>query len=209
MDYFDVHHHHTDGRTGIYNVKLHEKPPASGFFSAGLHPLETGTITAKSWQWLKKIAAHSRCVALGECGLDGRNPETAELQLFLFKRQIELASQLQKPMILHAVKCDAQLQQLAAKIKVPAIIHGFNRRKTVADALLDKGFYLSFGKSVLYHVHLQEVIRTIPAGRFFLETDASETDIKAIYQKVAQLRGVSVTELQEQIRQNLTIFNIH
>ena len=86
--------------------------------------------------------------------------------------------------------------------KVPMIIHGFNKKRTIADELLAKGFYLSFGKSVIYQVYLQEILKAVPFNRIFLETDTADFDIVELYYRVAEIKGLSVENLQEIITEN-------
>ena len=92
--------------------------------------------------------------------------------------------------------------------KVPMIIHGFNKRKTIGDELQKHDFYLSFGKSVLQNVNLQEFVKGFPIEKLFLETDAEDFDLELLYQKVADLKSLKVEELILQIEKNLKIFNI-
>lgn len=83
------------------------------------------------------------------------------------------------------------------------IVHGFNKRKTIGDDLLKNGFCLSFGKSVLYNVNLQDFLRDFPTDKLFLETDSSDFEIKELYQKVAGLKNISLEDLSQKIRENL------
>ena len=88
------------------------------------------------------------------------------------------------------------------------IIHGFNKKKAIADEMLKHGFYLSFGKSVLHSVSLQTIVKDFPLEKMFLETDDADFDIAELYQKVAELKEISLGKLQKQISNNLEILNI-
>ena len=88
------------------------------------------------------------------------------------------------------------------------IVHGFNKRKTIGEELKKHDFYLSFGKSVLQNVNLQEFVKEFPIDKLFLETDDSDFDIQLLYQKVSDLKNLKVENLMEQIQENLQIFNI-
>jgi TatD DNase family protein len=88
------------------------------------------------------------------------------------------------------------------------IIHGFNKRESIGDELQKHDFYLSFGKSVLQNVNLQEFVKQFPIEKLFLETDAELFEIEVLYQKVADLKKMKVENLVQQIQQNLKIFNI-
>jgi TatD DNase family protein len=82
------------------------------------------------------------------------------------------------------------------------VIHGFNNYKQVNE-LLNNGFYLSFGKSILKNTKLQQVFIDCPIQKIVLETDDSNITIKKMYNFAAQLKDVSVDELTQHIRQNL------
>lgn len=83
------------------------------------------------------------------------------------------------------------------------VIHGFNKRETIGGNLLEKGFYLSFGSSLLQSVNLQEFFNKVPLDKIFLETDAAENDIQEMYLKVAEIKNISLEDLNLQIQENL------
>ena len=83
------------------------------------------------------------------------------------------------------------------------IIHGFNKKKAIADEMLKHGFYLSFGKSVLHNLSLQTSLKEIPLEKIFLETDDANFDIAELYQKTAEIKEISVEEVQKVITKNL------
>ena len=126
-----------------------------------------------------------------------------KLQEKAFLAQIEVANSVKKPLIIHCVKRFSQLLPFRKVSKVPMIVHGFNKRKTIGDDLLKNGFCLSFGKSVLYNVNLQDFLRDFPTDKLFLETDSSDFEIKELYQKVAGLKNISLEDLSQKIRENL------
>ena len=207
MTFFDFHHHHSQKTTGIYNLNVGTSVP-DGFLSAGIHPAFSAEVTEEQFIWLKEISKNENCLAIGECGLDGFINIDDNIQEEVFERQIELANELNKPLIIHCVKRFSQLIHFQKKAKVPMIIHGFNKRKTIGDELQKHDFYLSFGKSVLQNVNLQEFVKQFPIEKIFLETDAEDVDIKLIYQKVADLQNLKLEKLLLQIEENLKIFNI-
>ncbi|MCQ4035717.1 TatD family hydrolase [Kaistella montana] len=202
MDFFDFHHHDFSKKFGIYNLKLREVPPAN-FFSAGIHPQDISASFEEDFLWLKAISKSENCVSIGECGLDGLIGIDESLQNEVFQKQIELANDIQKPIIIHCVKRFSQLIHFKKKSKVPMIIHGFNKRKTIGDELLKNQFCLSFGKSALYNVNLQDFLKQIPIDQLFLETDSAEFDIEDLYQKIAVLKNHQIGDFQQKIKENL------
>ena len=202
MNFFDFHHHDADRKSGIYNLKFNEEIPEI-FFSAGIHPKSLSDGLEKQLIWLQEISVAENCVAIGECGLDGLIDVDEELQEKAFQAQIEIANSVKKPLIIHCVKTFSQLLQFRKMSKVPMIIHGFNKRKTIGDDLLKNGLCLSFGKSVLYNVNLQDFVKHLPIEKLFLETDSADFEIKELYQKVADLKNMRLEDLSKKIKNNL------
>jgi len=202
MEFFDFHHHDFNKKNGIYNLKLNEIPPAN-YFSAGIHPQDISDRFEEDFLWLKTIVKSENCVAIGECGLDGLVEIDENLQHEIFQKQIELANEIRKPIIIHCVKRFSQLIQFKKKSKVPMIVHGFNKRKTIGDEMLKNDFCLSFGKSALYNVNLQDFLKEIPIDQLFLETDSADFEIKDLYYKIAELKSCRIEDFQKKIKENL------
>lgn len=202
MNFFDFHHHNFEKECGIFNLKFNDELPES-IFSAGIHPHSISLAVEDEFLWLKEISKLSNCVAIGECGLDGLVDVEEKLQEVVFERQIYLANEIKKPLIIHCVRRFSRLIHFRKLSKVPMIVHGFNKRKTIGDDLLKDDFYLSFGKSVLYNVNLQEFLKEFPLNRLFLETDSADFQIVELYQKVASLKNIEPEELLKIVKQNL------
>lgn len=202
MNFFDFHHHNFEKECGIFNLKFNDELPES-IFSAGIHPQSITIGVEDEFLWLKEISKLSNCVAIGECGLDGLVDVEEKLQEVVFERQIYLANEIKKPLIIHCVRRFSRLIHFRKLSKVPMIVHGFNKRKTIGDDLLKDDFYLSFGKSVLYNVNLQEFLKEFPLDRLFLETDSADFQIVELYQKVASLKNIEPEELLKIVKQNL------
>lgn len=202
MEFFDFHHHDFNKKNGIYNLKLNEIPPAN-YFSAGIHPQDISDRCEEDFLWLKTIVKLENCIAIGECGLDGLIEIDENLQHEIFQKQIELANEIRKPIIIHCVKRFSQLIHFKKKSKVPMIVHGFNKRKTIGDEMLKNEFCLSFGKSALYNVNLQDFLKEIPIDQLFLETDSADFEIKDLYYKIAELKSCRIEDFQQKIKRNL------
>ncbi|WKS95419.1 TatD family hydrolase [Riemerella columbina] len=202
-------HHHDLGALGIYNLPLRTEVLPS-YYSIGLHPAKVTTDYAKALPQLLELAEFPECVAIGECGLDGLVEVPEALQEEAFKAQIAIAEQLQKPLIIHCVKRYYEVAKLCENLKVPVVFHGFNKNETIAEMLLEKGYYLSFGKALLNTETLQETFKKTPIERLFLETDAAKVDLSEIYYTAATLKQMSVTGLERQILANVnTVFNLN
>ncbi|MBD8017302.1 TatD family hydrolase [Kaistella pullorum] len=206
MLYFDFHHHNSNTDFGIYNLKFNDELPKT-YFSAGIHPDSISEDLEQKFDWLERMALLENCVAIGECGLDARY-ENADLQKHVFEKQIMLANEVQKPLIIHCVKSFPAIIEICRNAAVRVVIHGFNKRKTIGDELLEKQFMLSFGKSLMYNVNLQAFFKAMPPNRFFIETDSADIEIEKLYRKAAELRNITIEELNLQIPENLKSINL-
>lgn len=208
MDFFNLHTHkftNNPAITELVNQYPWEFDVTIPFYSIGIHPwyikedrLETD---------LKTIAeklALPECLALGECGLDKRIEVPMALQIAVFEKQIALAEEHQKPLVLHLVAAFDELLAIKKRLKisVPIIIHGFSKNEQVAKQLLDNGFYLSFGKYLLRNPELKEVFQSVPNDRFFLETDTIEETLEEVYVIAAEYKGMSLIQMQYQVAAN-------
>lgn len=207
MNLFNFHHHTLGNFYGIYNLELGENVPES-YFSVGIHPKDIDENWEKHFEAFKKISLQDNCLAIGECGLDALIDIDANLQKTVFERQILWANEIQKPVIIHCVKWFQELIPFQKLAEVPLIIHGFNKKKSVTDEMLKHGFFLSFGKSVLYNLSLQSILKEIPIDKIFLETDDADFDIAELYQKVSEIKEISLEELQKKISENLQSINV-
>ncbi|MCY0976325.1 TatD family hydrolase [Chryseobacterium wangxinyae] len=202
MDFFDFHHHKRNKSNGIYNLDLQKTPP-DFYFSAGIHPQDIQPENADNqFNWLESVI-NENCFAIGECGLDGLVPIGMKIQEEFFLRQIQLANEFKKPIIIHCVRKFYEVISFRKKTEQAMIIHGFNKKQSVADDLIKNNFYLSFGKPVLYHLSLQDTLKNVPLDKFFLETDNDDFNIEELYQKVSEIKKISIEQLQQQILENL------
>lgn len=205
---FDTHHHHWDLGNGIYNLSLDENFPPN-YFSIGLHPKDITNDFERDLEKIKAISQNEKCVAVGESGLDAFVNVGENLQEKVFEAQILWANEIQKPVIVHCVRRFSQLLKFKKIAKMPMIVHGFHKKKSIADELLEKGFYLSFGKALLYDKNLQNIAITMSLDKIFFETDTEEIGIEEIYHQFAKIRKLSIENLQTQIAENLEkVFSI-
>ncbi len=210
MSYINLHTHRFTNKHDILeivNQYPREFDAAIPHYSIGIHPwyLDANFLDEDLAIIESKLQLEN-CLAIGECGLDKRIAIPLSLQTEVFEKQLLLAQQYAKPVILH---CVAAFQELIAiknqlKITVPMIVHGFSKNEIIAKQLVDAGFYLSFGKYLLRNPELEPVFKTIPNERFFLETDTIEEGIREVYAIAAKIRTIEADILQQQIQKNYT-----
>ena len=168
-------------------------------YSIGIHPwyIDKNRLQ-KDLEIIKEKLQLSECLALGECGLDKRIEIPMELQISVFKKQLEIVKLTNKPIILHCVAAFDELIAIKKELKIsnPLIIHGFSKNEQVAKSLLNNGFYLSFGKYLLRNPDLEKVFTFAPENQILLETDTIEESIYQVYEKAAAIKGISIEEMK-------------
>lgn len=202
MEFFDFHHHKKDIRNGIYNLNIQQIPPDT-LYSIGIHPQDIDvTHLEQQFSWMENTMFQN-CFAIGECGLDSLVSIDQKIQEDVFLRQIKIANEVKKPVIIHCVRKFYEVISLGKKAEQPMIIHGFNKKRQIAEDLLANNFYLSFGKAVLYNLSLQDILKNAPLNKIFLETDNEDFNIGELYLKVSEIKEISLEQLNEQILENL------
>ncbi|MFI3294953.1 MAG: TatD family hydrolase [Rikenellaceae bacterium] len=186
--------------TQIYSLSLGENIPDRGFYCCGVHPYYVMVVDKES---LAVDYSDPRLVAVGEVGLDFRFAESVSRQIFWFEKQILLAHEHDLPMIIHCVKALPQTLGMLQRGGVRRyVIHGFRGSLVKARQIIDSGGAISFGEALLSDMRLREVARELPLDRLFLESDQSLVDIERLYETLAQLKGVELSILKQEIDNN-------
>lgn len=208
MQFFNLHTHKSTNQLDVLelvNQYPQEFDAAIPFYSIGIHPLYIDENRLESdFTILKEKLALPECLTLGECGLDKRAETSFEVQQLVFEKQLAMAENHQKPVVIHCVAAFQELIEIKKRLKitVPMIIHGFSKKEELAKQLIDNGFYVSFGKNLLRNPELESVLKSIPNDRFLLETDLIEEGIYDVYVLAAKYKGLELNELQEIINKN-------
>jgi TatD DNase family protein len=188
----------------------------SVYAAIGCHP---NTAQQLDEALLRDLAAHPRCVAIGETGLDYyRDRAPRELQLRAFEAQIELARELGKPLVIHtreaAEDTISLLRRSAEEMQV--ILHCFSMPEHV-ERCVDAGWWISFAGNVTYPQagELAAAAVLVPASQLLVETDApylapqsrrgKPNEPAAVVETarfVAALRGVEEAELEATLERN-------
>ncbi len=146
--------------------------------TAGVHPHHAHELDEAAFAELARLARSSEVAAVGECGLDYfRNFSPREAQLAAFRRQLELAADVGKPVFLHQRDAHADfvaiLRELRSSI-VGGVAHCFTAGVEEARAYLDLGLHIGITGWICDERrghHLKEVVREIPSERLLIETD--------------------------------------
>jgi TatD DNase family protein len=171
--------------------------------SIGIHPWDL----PEEWDeaLFENLFTNPNCVAIGEIGLDTLCESDFETQLYYFLKQIELAEKYQLPVILHCVKAWNQMEVVKKKYKPKQtwVFHGFTKINLL-DNVLKNNVKISIGAAVMHAQNVQEIVRRVPLTELFLETDdQSNFEISDLYQKVSEIKQISLQSLEDQILENV------
>lgn len=184
------------------------------FYGAvGIHPSETENLKEKDIEYFKSIALNDGIVAIGEIGLDYFYDEPeAELQKQWFHRQLDLAEELNLPVIIHSRDaCQDTLDILRQRKKVTGVIHCFSYTKEIAAEYVKMGYYIGVGGVVTFKnaKKLKETVEAIPMDRILLETDCpylapephrgtrnSSLMIPYIIEEIARIKGMEAAQVE-------------
>ena len=168
----------TVGLHPIHTEKsFHDEQELGGDHSTG--PGFTSRGEDFDYEYYKKLAEDPKVVAIGECGLDyyRLTEETKPKQAEVFIKQIELAHEVGKPLMIHCREAFRDLIQLLTShlqflTSNPGVCHFFSGTIEDAQKLMDLGFSFSFGGVITFARAYEKLIKFIPLDRILLETDA-------------------------------------
>jgi TatD DNase family protein len=201
-------------------AKLAEEYPFV-YATAGVHPNDAQKVDERTIQDLGALLRHPKVKAMGEIGLDYHWGVPRDVQIPLFERQLELARQFGKPVIIHTR--DAWEDTLAvlrshwSYSDIPCVLHCFTGDAQLARECLGLGFYLAFGGVATYPkaAEIREAARITPPERLLLETDCpylapvphrgkrnEPAFVLNTAETIAELRGITVEQLAAQTTKN-------
>lgn len=200
--YIDIHTHtpirSKNNSLSIYNLQLSNQVPLKieEKYSVGIHPWYIPENPTQAIEELKTLAKESNVVAIGECGMDKLCNTPMELQKEIFKEQIRVSEEFEKPLIIHCVKCYNEIIELKKEINPSQtwIVHGFRGKPEVAEMLSKTGIILSFGDKFN-----PESIKRVALEKILIESDESSTPIEEIYKNIATTRNMSIEELTKEV----------
>jgi TatD DNase family protein len=139
----------------------------------GVHPHASGGDDFDRLDELRELLAHPKAHAVGETGLDFfRDYAPHDRQLDLFEREVTLAAELGKPLVVHTRAADAETLAVLAGFEGDVVLHCFSSPRLLATAL-ERGYYVSFAGNVTYRnaPELRVAAAQVPAERILSETD--------------------------------------
>ncbi len=149
------------------------------YFTVGTHPHHAAEEPETDAAAIRALAAHPKCVGIGEAGLDYHyNYAPPDVAKRVFRGQIALARELKLPLVIHAREADddvaAILRDEMGQGAFTAVLHCFTSSRSLAEVGLELGLCVSFSGvlSVKNSADLRALARNIPLDRLLVETDA-------------------------------------
>ena len=191
------------------------------YFTVGIHPSEANDDHSPDLlQYFTSLCAREDCIAVGEIGLDYHYPDIdKQRQRKLFITQILLADGFRLPLQIHSRDACADtlaiLREYKSYLSRGFLMHCYSYGKEEIDNFLKLGAYFSFGGVACFKNarRVVESIETCPMDRILSETDSpylspfrgeknTPANIPVIVKKLAEIKGVTVEEMQNAIQEN-------
>lgn len=194
------------------------------YATVGVHPHDVGELEEKDLELLKALAQNKKVVAVGEIGLDYFKSSTPkDMQKKWFATQIDLAQELNLPMVVHCRDSHKDVKKILAEKKYSkGVFHCFSGNLADAQYYISLGLYISFTGVITYTTEYDEVIKNIPLECILLETDCpflapvphrgkrnEPAFVKYTAKKIAEIREISLKKVSDITTQNTEeLFNL-
>lgn len=218
-------------------VEIANSRPEGIWATVGFHPTDSLDFSENNWDEIKKLAQNSKVVAVGECGLEYYQrisnvksqmiDEQKEVQKKIFRKHIELAIELNKPLMIHCRPSEGSQDAYEDTIEILSEykkesnerlrgnFHFFAGDWPTAQKCLELGFTLSFTGVITFADQYDEIIRNIPENMIMTETDAPYVSpipyrgkrceplyVAEVVKKMAELRGLAPEEMANIVVRN-------
>lgn len=182
------------------------------YAAVGIHPSDCAGTGEAEFAALRKLCGHEKVVAVGEIGLDyyWKDNPSKEFQQTVFRRQIELAIELDLPVIVHDREAHADSLAVVREFpRVRGVFHCFSGSAEMAEELVRLGWMVSFTGVLTYKNARRavEAARAVPLERIMIETDSpymapaphrgKRNDsgyVRHVCEKLAEIKGISFEE---------------
>lgn len=183
------------------------------YAAVGIHPEELGDDPHGALEEIRQLAAHEKCRAIGEIGLDYYwDVSRKEEQKEIFAAQLALACELDLPVIVHDREAHGDCLEIVSRFPAArGVFHCFSGSAETAEELLQRGWYLGFDGPVTYKNARKalEVLAITPLERLLVETDSpymspvpmrgkrnDSSNLVYIINKIAEVKGLAPKEIE-------------
>ncbi len=201
-------------------LKLIKKYPYM-YGALGVHPDETKDLTENDMLFIEEHINDDKIVAVGEIGLDYYwDSVERDVQKKWFVRQMEIARQANKPVIIHSREAAEDTYEIMKEVRageIGGVVHCFSYSKEMAAKFLDMGFYIGIGGVVTFKnaKKVKEAVEYIPVEKIVTETDCpylapdpyrgsrnDSRNIRYVIKAIAELKGMEEEALAKILYEN-------
>ena len=188
------------------------------YCSAGIHPHDSQDVDKDYIQQIELMMRSKRMIAIGEIGLDYfRNISSKKSQIKVFNELLQLADNINKPIIFHNREADQDIIDILSSYpNVIGVSHCFSSTLSTAKKLLDLGYYISFSGNLTFkNSNLPSVAKYLPLDRLLVETDSPYLSpepfrgkpnepgrTRYVAEKLAEIHNISFESIAEQTTKN-------
>ena len=193
------------------------------YATAGISPNDIPQNEDELWKQIDEIriiAKNPKVVAIGEIGLDYYwNKDNRELQLEVFKKQIDIANELDLPIVIHTREAVMDTLQIVKEnpVKNKGVFHCCPLNRELVKEALKLDFYISFSGVVTFKnsKNADEIISMVPMDKILIETDSpylapepvrgtrnTPANVKFVAAKVANVKGIEIDEIAKTTFEN-------
>lgn len=189
------------------------------YFTQGVHPHDAKLFTKNTLDKIEERAKNSKFVAVGEIGLDYHYDNSPrDIQKDVFKKQLDLATKLNKPVVIHSRDAEDDTQNILINYKnLKGVIHSFTSSLELAHFAIKNNLYLGFNGIITFKKaeEVREAVRITPIEQILIETDSpfltptphrgkenAPFYLPFIIDKIAQIKGISKEEVIKVTTQN-------
>ncbi|MCB9090970.1 MAG: TatD family hydrolase [Halobacteriovoraceae bacterium] len=184
------------------------------FCSQGIHPHDAKDFTQEVKNTIiQNTQQNAKVLAIGEIGLDFHyNNSPPDVQKKVFEEQLQIALDLNKPIIIHTREADDETKDILKNFlpKLKGVLHSFTAGKELAEFALNAGFYLGFNGIITFKnaQSVRDIVDITPLDQLLIETDSpfltpvphrgkenAPFYLKHVAEKVAEIKRVSIEEL--------------
>lgn len=202
----------TDIESSHKAVELAEKYPQL-YAAVGIHPHDAGPVTDNCYDVIRTLAVSSqKIVAIGEIGLDFyRDRSPRDQQEIVFRRFLQIAAELEKPVIIHDRDAHDRVMTILREEKVrKGVLHCFSGDAAMAFEASALGFHISIPGTITYpgNHHLRDVVQAVSIDRMLVETDCpyltpvphrgkrnEPAYVRLTAEKVAEVKGLTLEDV--------------
>ncbi len=214
-----------DKKTNARAIELAEEYPFI-YATVGFHPTDAKDIKDSDYDLLIKQLKHKKVVGVGECGMDFYwDKESKDDQIEVFKRQIDLSFEYNKPLIIHMRDASEVTYNILSEYKnLKGVMHCYSGSPEMANNFLNLGLYISLGGPVTFkNGHKpKKVAEMVPLDKILVETDSPYLSphpfrgkinepfrVKLVAEEIARIKNMSYEDFANQTTKNAyKLFNI-